>query len=176
MVLKDGTFHEDVGYGTAENQKTKGSAYEKARKEAVTDATKRALRFFGNCMGNCTYDKNFVNDLRSVKVPKRETVDETCLMTKAREKIPRTESLGSPLKETYVENVSKSSVNIQTTTYSKTVQKEAESVQSHELNDMDFLLIEALEEETNENASDRKVVPNIETPFKPYFINQRARK
>ncbi|RCH90287.1 DNA repair protein rad52, partial [Rhizopus stolonifer] len=46
ITLKDGTFHEDIGYGSSENAKTKASAYEKARKQAVTDATKRALRSF----------------------------------------------------------------------------------------------------------------------------------
>jgi DNA recombination protein Rad52 len=51
--LKDGTSHEDLGYGTAENMKTKGQALEKARKEAVSDGRKRALRLFGNGLGNC---------------------------------------------------------------------------------------------------------------------------
>ena len=45
VQLKDGTFHEDVGYGMADNQKSKGAALEKAKKEAVTDAMKRFLHF-----------------------------------------------------------------------------------------------------------------------------------
>jgi len=50
----------------AENVRTKGAAMDKARKEAVTDATKRALRLFGNHLGNCCYDKEY---LRAVKNP-----------------------------------------------------------------------------------------------------------
>jgi recombination DNA repair RAD52 pathway protein len=53
ITLKDGAYHEDVGYGSAENMKTKGIALEKARKEAISDARKRALRLFGNGLGNC---------------------------------------------------------------------------------------------------------------------------
>lgn len=33
--------------------KSKGMALEKARKEAISDARKRALRLFGNGLGNC---------------------------------------------------------------------------------------------------------------------------
>lgn len=53
VSLKDGTSHEDVGYGSSENMKSKGLALEKARKEAVSDGRKRALRLFGNGLGNC---------------------------------------------------------------------------------------------------------------------------
>ncbi|PRP83753.1 hypothetical protein PROFUN_09085 [Planoprotostelium fungivorum] len=56
VQLKDGSFHEDVGYGTADNMK-KGLAIEKAKKEAISDALKRALRLFGNRLGNSVYDK-----------------------------------------------------------------------------------------------------------------------
>lgn len=56
LTLKDGTFHEDVGYGVAEN-KNKGKAIENAKKESVTDARKRALRLFGNGLGNSVYDR-----------------------------------------------------------------------------------------------------------------------
>ncbi|KAI9291837.1 hypothetical protein K502DRAFT_112767 [Neoconidiobolus thromboides FSU 785] len=66
VVTRDGSFHEDVGYGTMENAKSKGQAFEKARKEAVTDGVKRALRYFGNALGNCLYDKKF---LASAKKP-----------------------------------------------------------------------------------------------------------
>ena len=37
----------------------------KAKKEAVTDATKRALRCFGNRLGNCMYDKSFLRSLQN---------------------------------------------------------------------------------------------------------------
>lgn len=65
VTLKDGTFHEDVGFGSAENFKNKAGALEKAKKEAVTDATKRALRQFGYALGLSTYDKEFVSDLKT---------------------------------------------------------------------------------------------------------------
>ena len=63
--LRDGTFHDDIGYGSAENQRSKAVAYEKARKEAVTDAMKRALRMFGSRLGNCAYDKAFLRQVRA---------------------------------------------------------------------------------------------------------------
>lgn len=31
----------------------------------MTDATKRALRIFGNRLGNCAYDKEFLQDVRN---------------------------------------------------------------------------------------------------------------
>uniref|UniRef100_A0A2K5S6C0 DNA repair protein RAD52 homolog n=1 Tax=Cebus imitator TaxID=2715852 RepID=A0A2K5S6C0_CEBIM len=40
----DGSYHEDVGYGVSEGLKSKALSLEKARKEAVTDGLKRALR------------------------------------------------------------------------------------------------------------------------------------
>ena len=45
MQLKDGTYHEDVGYGISEGMRSKALSIEKARKEAVTDGLKRALRY-----------------------------------------------------------------------------------------------------------------------------------
>ncbi|KAJ9063650.1 DNA repair protein rad52 [Entomophthora muscae] len=60
VTLKDGSYHEDIGYGMMENSKSKGAAFEKAKKESVTDAVKRALRYFGNSLGNCLYDKGFL--------------------------------------------------------------------------------------------------------------------
>lgn len=57
VTLKDGTYHEDVGYGVSEGIRGKGAALEKAKKEAVSDALKRALRLFGNSLGNSVYDK-----------------------------------------------------------------------------------------------------------------------
>ena len=82
MSLKDGTSHEvsafniiignlyhlcgaqDVGYGISEN-KIKGTAIENAKKEAVSDARKRALRLFGNALGNCIYDKEHLNKVKN---------------------------------------------------------------------------------------------------------------
>ncbi|KAM4675765.1 DNA repair protein RAD52 homolog [Discoglossus pictus] len=68
VQLKDGSFHEDVGYGVSEGLKSKALSLEKARKEAVTDGLKRALKCFGNSLGNCIMDKDY---LRAVnKLPK----------------------------------------------------------------------------------------------------------
>mmetsp|Transcript_8727 Transcript_8727/g.12046 ORF Transcript_8727/g.12046 Transcript_8727/m.12046 type:complete len:267 (-) Transcript_8727:794-1594(-) len=65
IQLKDGTYHEDVGYGSAENQKSKAAALEKAKKEAVSDALKRALRLFGNHLGNSVYDKEHLKNVKN---------------------------------------------------------------------------------------------------------------
>lgn len=68
VTLRDGTSHEDIGYGHIENCKGKAAAFEKAKKEAVTDAMKRALRNFGNVLGNCLYDKDYLARISKVKV------------------------------------------------------------------------------------------------------------
>jgi len=56
----DGVFHEDIGYGVAEGMKSKALSLEKARKEAVTDGLKRALKSFGQALGNCISDKDYL--------------------------------------------------------------------------------------------------------------------
>jgi DNA repair and recombination protein RAD52 len=53
----DGQAHEDVGYGQDVNYSDVGEAHESASKEAVTDAVKRALRYWGNQFGLSLYDK-----------------------------------------------------------------------------------------------------------------------
>ncbi|KAJ3107673.1 Cell death protease [Physocladia obscura] len=84
VTLKDGTSHEDVGYGSIENARSKGTAFDKvvlklllgfnlnlltqAKKESVTDAIKRALRSFGNVMGNCTYNTELTKKI--IQMPK----------------------------------------------------------------------------------------------------------
>ncbi|KAF7896302.1 hypothetical protein EAF00_006316 [Botryotinia globosa] len=68
VTLKDGTFHEDVGYGHIENCKGKAAAFEKAKKEGTTDGLKRALRNFGNVLGNCIYDKDYLAKVTKIKV------------------------------------------------------------------------------------------------------------
>lgn len=40
-----------------------------AKKEAVTDATKRALKTFGNVLGNCLYDKQYTAEVAKMRVP-----------------------------------------------------------------------------------------------------------
>ena len=39
----------------------------KCKKEAVTDGLKRALRSFGNVMGNCLYDKSYTQEVVKIK-------------------------------------------------------------------------------------------------------------
>jgi len=60
VQLKDGAYHEDVGYGVSEGMRSKALSLEKARKEAVTDGLKRALKSFGNVLGNCMMDKEYL--------------------------------------------------------------------------------------------------------------------
>ena len=81
VELKDGAFHEDVGYGVCEGMKSKCLSLEKARKvfynihlletrfylicllfikEAATDGLKRALKGFGNVLGNCLANKTYL--------------------------------------------------------------------------------------------------------------------
>lgn len=72
VFLRDGTYHDDAGFGHCENAKGKAAALEKAKKEAVTDAMKRALRTFGRLVGNCLYDKKYVATV-SKMTPKEET-------------------------------------------------------------------------------------------------------
>lgn len=72
ITLRDGTFHEDLGYGFLENAKSKAVAFEKCKKEAFTDALKRCLRCFGNVLGNCLYDKTLVAKTQKVRLPPPE--------------------------------------------------------------------------------------------------------
>ena len=76
VTLRDGTYHEDIGYGHTENVKGKAAAFDKAKKEGVTDGLKRALRNFGNVLGNCLYDKDYLQKVTKVKVaPSRWDAD-----------------------------------------------------------------------------------------------------
>jgi DNA repair and recombination protein RAD52 len=76
VTLRDGTYHEDIGYGDVENCKGKGAAFHKAKKEGTTDALKRALRNFGNVLGNCIYDKTYLTKVMKVKLaPAKWDVD-----------------------------------------------------------------------------------------------------
>mmetsp|Transcript_8737 Transcript_8737/g.22900 ORF Transcript_8737/g.22900 Transcript_8737/m.22900 type:complete len:358 (+) Transcript_8737:67-1140(+) len=65
ITLKDGTVHQDIGTGSIENARTKFEAIEKVKKEAVTDARKRALKNFGAFLGNSLYDRSTMQRLES---------------------------------------------------------------------------------------------------------------
>ncbi|XP_054041058.1 DNA repair protein RAD52 homolog isoform X2 [Rissa tridactyla] len=82
VQLKDGSYHEDVGYGVSEGLKSKALSLEKARKEAVTDGLKRALKCFGNALGNCILDKDY---LRAVNKLPRQIPPELDLVKTKRE-------------------------------------------------------------------------------------------
>ncbi|KAL7422156.1 DNA repair protein rad52 [Cryptotrichosporon argae] len=77
VTLQDGCYHEDLGFGSGDNFKGKGMALEKAQKEAVTDGLKRALKTFGNVLGNCLYDREYTKEVSKVKVgPAKFNVEE----------------------------------------------------------------------------------------------------
>lgn len=63
VTLQNGCYHEDVGYGTMSNCSDRGQALEKTKKEAISDALKRCLRLFGNGLGNCLNDKDFLTEI-----------------------------------------------------------------------------------------------------------------
>ncbi|KAM3925635.1 DNA repair protein RAD52 homolog [Leptodactylus fuscus] len=91
VQLKDGSFHEDVGYGVSEGLKSKALSLEKARKEAVTDGLKRALKCFGNVLGNCILDKDY---LRAVnKLPKLPQSELDVVQTKRQDYDPTLEKV-----------------------------------------------------------------------------------
>lgn len=69
ITLRDGTYHEDVGYGHAEGVRGKHAALEKCKKEAITDSIKRGLKTFGKLLGNCLYDRQYAREVLKVPVP-----------------------------------------------------------------------------------------------------------
>lgn len=60
---------QDVGFGSLDNGRTRAQVFEKAKKQGVSDALKRSMRSFGNLLGNCIYDKEYLADLPRVKLP-----------------------------------------------------------------------------------------------------------
>ncbi|KAH3762480.1 DNA repair and recombination protein rti1 [Pelomyxa schiedti] len=67
IQLKDGTYHEDVGYGVSDGV-SKLLALECAKKMAASDAFKRALRMFGNFLGNSAYSDAHVEQVLRAKM------------------------------------------------------------------------------------------------------------
>ncbi|KAF6003326.1 mitotic recombination and DNA repair protein rad59 [Cyanidiococcus yangmingshanensis] len=59
-LLETGAFHDDVGCGVCDGMRTRGDALQKVKKEACTDAMKRALKNFGRRLGLMLYDKEFL--------------------------------------------------------------------------------------------------------------------
>ena len=91
------TFHEDVGYGVAEGMRSKALAIEKARKEAATDGLKRALKSFGNALGNCLNDKSFVQYvLAQPKTADSFESDRNGLIRDLNETLPKPNLLRTP--------------------------------------------------------------------------------
>uniref|UniRef100_H3BG12 DNA repair protein RAD52 homolog n=1 Tax=Latimeria chalumnae TaxID=7897 RepID=H3BG12_LATCH len=79
-LTQDGSYHEDVGYGVSEGLRSKALSLEKARKEAVTDGLKRALKCFGNVLGNCILDKNYLQVIN--KLPREEPPSHAAIQIK----------------------------------------------------------------------------------------------
>ncbi len=63
--VETGMYHEDCGYGTATNMPTDTMALDTSLKTAASDALKRALRLFGEGLGNSVYDKRFIREVKS---------------------------------------------------------------------------------------------------------------
>ncbi|KAJ3275131.1 DNA repair protein rad52 [Terramyces sp. JEL0728] len=99
VTLKDGTFHEDVGFGSIENCKSKAGAIEKAKKESVTDALKRACKHFGNSLGNCLYNKEYLKRISRIGAPQARALDPNLLY---RQKEHRVNNPGAPQKQSSV--------------------------------------------------------------------------
>lgn len=74
VTIKAGAYREDVGFGSSSNMPNRTQAYDKARKEATTDALKRAMRLFGDSLGNCLHNKEYVELVRRIK-PEKYALD-----------------------------------------------------------------------------------------------------
>ncbi|KAI5187104.1 DNA repair and recombination protein RAD52 [Nematocida homosporus] len=80
VILKDGTYREDMGVGSAERIKGKGKAFKQAHKSAITDSLKRALRQFGTALGSCCYDKHYASAIKKIKPNPQTALDENNLI------------------------------------------------------------------------------------------------
>lgn len=119
VTLDNGTYREDIGYGTVENERRKSAAFERAKKSAVTDALKRSLRGFGNALGNCLYDKDFLSRIDKVKFDPPD-FDEGNLFRPSDEiseatRANTTEDSGPPNKRRQLTNVKPETAEPQTT-------------------------------------------------------------
>jgi DNA repair and recombination protein RAD52 len=64
IELEDGTYREDYGAGRG-TDRDKSQAFANARKAAVSDARKRALKGFGDRLGNSISDKAYLREMSS---------------------------------------------------------------------------------------------------------------
>ena len=74
--------HEDIGFGNGSGADTPyglGQSIELATKEAVTDALKRCLRYYGNQFGNSLYDKDGIGAVSSDEIALSKKVTENQL-------------------------------------------------------------------------------------------------
>ncbi|XP_048865735.1 DNA repair protein RAD52 homolog isoform X2 [Brienomyrus brachyistius] len=140
VQLKDGSYHEDVGYGVSEGLKSKAMSLEKARKEAVTDGLKRALKCFGNALGNCILNKEYLIAIN--KIPKQppapldpaqtKRVDGEPLVEKARYCSLALEdmhgALGQAATECTAASTIRGSVSARTSLCNSTNQQEIENI------------------------------------------------
>ncbi|EPY49464.1 Rad22 Rti1 [Schizosaccharomyces cryophilus OY26] len=108
ITLKDGTYHEDIGYGSIDNCRAKALAFEKCKKEGTTDGLKRALRNFGSSMGNCLYDKTYIQRISKMAPPKSD-FNYSNLLQRNRQR-RRAPSLRPPSDAQKVENETKASI------------------------------------------------------------------
>lgn len=75
VTVRGGQCHMDCGTGSTENQRTKSDAISLARKEAFTDARKRALKNFGNALGNSLYDREHLQYMQSARAAQYAAMD-----------------------------------------------------------------------------------------------------
>ncbi|EMR09566.1 hypothetical protein PNEG_02152 [Pneumocystis murina B123] len=137
VTLKNGIYHEDIGYGCVENFRGKGAAFEKAKKEGTTDALKRALRTFGNVLGNCLYDKTYLREIGKIHVTKNKfDISELHRHPSAFNKFPNNLTKPFELKETPI--VAQPEKNIPSKD-TPTLAKESELYEDgDEFDDIDF--------------------------------------
>ncbi|KND89688.1 DNA repair and recombination protein rhm52 [Tolypocladium ophioglossoides CBS 100239] len=152
ITLRDGTYHEDIGYGSIENAKGKAMAFEKAKKEGTTDGMKRALRNFGNVLGNCIYDQDYVKQVTKVKAQPVKRFDQDNL-------------------HRHADFVRKDLVKVEGTGNAAAVALKAEPAESFEdflgeLDEADFCV-------PGEGHPDEIVVPDLAQPAQAYGTNDK---
>jgi DNA repair and recombination protein RAD52 len=80
VTLANGCYREDVGFGDARGS-NQALVIGKCKKEAVSDARKRAFRLFGNALGNSVYDKPHAEAQRLILKGQRRQVKSDDLLS-----------------------------------------------------------------------------------------------